>query len=160
MKKFLTNIEEVLHIQLSKNFKSEEFACKCCGKCEVDPKLIEKLQLVRSIVGVPIYINSGYRCDKHNREVCGSSKSQHVSGKAADIRIHNMSVEQMYNICKGFFNGVGIYPEQHFIHVDVRDNPTTWVYLKSKKQYLTLEQFEKELEQHPTLNYLYTTKRP
>ena len=150
----------MLHIQLSKNFKSEEFACKCCGKCEVDPKLIEKLQLVRSIVGVPIYINSGYRCDKHNREAGGSSKSQHVLGKAADIRIHNMSVEQMYNICKGFFNGVGIYPDQHFLHVDVREKKSTWVYLKSKKKYLTLEEFKELLETDPILQYDYTTIRP
>jgi len=66
----------------------------------------------------------------------------------------------MYEICKHFFTGIGIYPEQNFIHVDVRDNPTTWVYLKSRKQYFTLDQFKNELEQHPTLNYLYTVVKP
>lgn len=150
----------MLNIQLSKNFKSDEFACKCCEKCEIDPKLIEMLQLVRDIVGVPIYINSGYRCESHNKEVGGSSKSQHLQGKAADIRIKNMSVEQMYNICKGFFNGIGIYPEQHFIHVDVRPTKSTWVYIKSRKQYLTIDQFQKELEKNPILMYDFTTARP
>lgn len=150
----------MLHIQLSKNFTKEEFECKCCNECEINPKLVNRLQLVRDIVGVPIYINSGYRCDKHNKEIGGSSKSQHVLGNAADIRIKNHSVKEMYEVCKHFFTGIGIYPEQNFIHVDLRENPTTWVYLKSKKQYLSLEQFKKELEQHPTLNYLYTTKRP
>lgn len=150
----------MLHIQLSKNFTKEEFSCKCCNECEINLKVVNRLQLVRDIVGVPIYINSGYRCKKHNTEIGGSSKSQHVLGNAADIRIKNHSVKQMYEICKHFFTGIGIYPEQNFIHVDVRDNPTTWVYIKSKNQYITLDQFEKELEQHPTLNYLYTTKRP
>ena len=150
----------MLNIQLSKNFRSEEFECKCCGKCDIDPKLIEMLQLVRDIVGVPIYINSGYRCEDHNKEVGGSSRSQHLLGKAADIRIKNMSVEQMYNICKGFFNGIGLYPEQHFIHVDVRPVKSTWVYIRSRKQYLTYEQFQVELEKNPILQYDFTTARP
>lgn len=150
----------MLNIQLSKNFTKEEFSCKCCNECDINPKLVNRLQLVRDIVGVPIYINSGYRCEHHNKQVGGSSNSQHVLGNAADIRIKNHSVKEMYEICKHFFTGIGIYPEQNFIHVDVRDNPTTWVYIKSKKLYLSLEQFKKELEQHPTLNYLYTTKRP
>lgn len=150
----------MIHIQLSKNFTKEEFSCKCCNDCEINPTLVNRLQLVRDIVGVPIYINSGYRCSKHNKEIGGSSKSQHILGNAADIRIKNHSVKQMYEICKQFFTGIGIYPEQNFIHVDLRENPTTWVYLKSRKQYLNLDQFKKELELHPTLNYLYTTKRP
>lgn len=149
-------------MQLSRNFRSEEFACKCCGKCEMDQRLIDVLQLIRDILNKPIYINSGYRCDKHNKEVGGSSNSQHTKGKAADIRIKDMSVKQIYDMVKCFptITGIGIYPEQHFIHVDVRENPTTWVYLKSKKQYLTLDQFKKELEQHPTLKYLYTVVKP
>ena len=150
----------MLNIKLSKNFTTDELACRCCGKCNVDKLLISRLQLVRDIVGVPIYINSGYRCEAHNKAVGGSPNSQHVQGRAADIRIKGFSVEQMYKLCKNFFPGIGIYPEQNFIHVDVRDKPATWVYLKSKKKYLTLDQFQMELANNPILQYDYTTSRP
>ena len=149
-------------MQLSRNFRSEEFACKCCGRCEMDQRLIDVLQLIRDILNKPIYINSGYRCDKHNKEVGGSANSQHVKGKAADIRIKDMSVKQMYEMVKCFptITGIGIYPEQHFIHVDVREKPARWVYLKSKKKYLSIEEFQEELKKNLLLNYDYTTSRP
>lgn len=152
----------MLYIQLSKNFRSEEFECKCCGKCEMDQRLIDVLQLIRDILNKPIYINSGYRCDKHNKEVGGSSNSQHTKGKAADIRIKDMSVKQMYEMVKCFptITGIGIYPEQHFVHVDVRDKPSTWVYIKSKRKYITVDEFEKLLESDHLLRYDYTTIRP
>lgn len=160
-KKILNKEQEELNIQLSKNFRTEELQCKCCNKCEINPKLVECLQLLRDTVGVPIYINSGYRCKKHNAEVGGSSNSQHTKGNAADIRIKGMSVKQMYEVVKelGCFTGVGIYPEQNFIHIDIRENPAIWVYVKSKRKYLTLDQFQKELEKNLFLKYDYTTIR-
>ena len=128
----------------------------------MDQRLIDVLQLIRDILNKPIYINSGYRCDKHNKEVGGSSNSQHTKGKAADIRIKDMSVKQMYEMVKCFptITGIGIYPEQNFIHVDVRDKPSTWVYIKSKRKYITVDEFEKLLESDHLLRYDYTTIRP
>lgn len=43
------------------------------------------LEKVREIWGKPIYVNSGYRCEKLNRLVGGAVNSQHKIGKAADI---------------------------------------------------------------------------
>ena len=128
----------------------------------MNPKLIDALQLLRTILERPIYINSGYRCDKHNKEVGGSSNSQHVKGNAADIRIKGLSIEQMYKLVRSFpvFKGIGIYPEQGFVHVDVRDKPSTWVYIKSKRKYITIDEFEKLLESDHLLRYDYTTIRP
>lgn len=45
----------------------------------------EVLDKVREMWGRPIIVNSGYRCDKLNKAVGGSAKSQHRMGKAADI---------------------------------------------------------------------------
>ena len=43
------------------------------------------LDSLREAYGKPIYVNSGYRCEKHNKAVGGVPKSQHMRGEAADI---------------------------------------------------------------------------
>ncbi len=72
-------------------FKLSEFDCKCgCGKNNIDPRLVEMLNLVREHCGeppgMPLVVNSGCRCHKHNEEVGGSPTSSHLTGHAVDIR--------------------------------------------------------------------------
>lgn len=43
------------------------------------------LDQAREKLGMPITVNSGYRCPKHNAEVGGVANSQHMKGEAADI---------------------------------------------------------------------------
>jgi hypothetical protein len=45
------------------------------------------LEPLRSAMGEPIRISSGYRCERLNRAVGGVSNSQHLKGQAADICI-------------------------------------------------------------------------
>ena len=45
------------------------------------------LQPLRNALGVPIHISSGFRCPRLNKEVGGSSTSQHLKGQAADLSI-------------------------------------------------------------------------
>ena len=55
-------------IQLAKNFKLDEFKCKC-GKCDpilVDEALVVWLQKIRDHFGKSVNINSAYRCEAHN----------------------------------------------------------------------------------------------
>jgi uncharacterized protein YcbK (DUF882 family) len=40
--------------------------------------LITKLNPIRELYGHPIYVNSGYRCEKLNRKVGGHNKSFHL----------------------------------------------------------------------------------
>jgi hypothetical protein len=49
------------------NFSIEEFACKHCGENKIEHELIDKLQLLRSDVGFPFKITSGYRCADHRK---------------------------------------------------------------------------------------------
>ena len=111
-------------MMISDHFSSKEFACKCgCGFSRVDPELLEVLEKIRSRIGDnPIFINSACRCEEHNGNVGGSPKSQHVEGKAADIRSNHASVDVLSfhaNDILGSKGGVGIYDT--FCHVDVRD---------------------------------------
>ena len=43
------------------------------------------LELVRSLLGYPLHINSGYRCPDLNKAVKGAWNSAHLTGFAADI---------------------------------------------------------------------------
>lgn len=135
-----------LYMKITKNFSSDEFACKCCGRQNINENLVFQLQKIRGIVKKPIIITSGYRCPAHNKKIGGSPKSQHLLGKAADIYVNGMSVRDLYEVVSIFYkngiNGIGVYPEQGFIHIDVREQPAFWIYLKSQRKYLSLQEFQ------------------
>ena len=47
----------------------------------------EVLDPARCILGLPIRINSGFRCLIHNTAVGGAKNSQHTLGQAADLSV-------------------------------------------------------------------------
>lgn len=51
------------------------------------------LQPIRDAYGKPIYISSGYRCEKLNKAVGGVPTSQHLRGEAADIYVKGSNKE-------------------------------------------------------------------
>jgi len=59
-------------------------------------RLVDRvLQPLRTAVGQPVHINSGYRSPKVNRAVGGSSTSQHMVGEAADITVSHMDSQEL-----------------------------------------------------------------
>jgi len=118
---------------LSKHFREEEFICKC-GQCKSVPLhlkenlilLCQQLEKIRFYTG-HIIINSGVRCKLHNKRVGGVANSQHLVGRAADIRVKNMSARDLYNrllvlkrqevIKIGY---IQLYKTKNFVHIDVR----------------------------------------
>lgn len=115
-------------IQLSKNFTSDEFDCKCkgyCSKTEIDPKLVEYLQKIRDYFGKPVIINSAYRCDKHNKAVGGASQSKHKYGQAADIKVSGIKPLKVAQYAE-FIGIKGIGQYSNFVHIDTRTNKFFW----------------------------------
>lgn len=110
-------------------FTTEEFACKCgCGFKAVDSLFRAQLEKARDISGCAYVIDSGCRCEKHNKAV-GSTSRNHVAGKAADIKAMNGSTRG--RILKGLylagFRRIGIH--ENFIHVDSMDDvESCWLY--------------------------------
>lgn len=118
---------------LSKNFTRDEFECQC-GKCTaqmIDTELVDKLQRIRDVLGVPLKITSGYRCIPHNAAVKGSSGSKHRYGMAADWRTANRSINPVALgiIAAQYFKAVGIYWYDGcaIVHTDTRDAKATWL---------------------------------
>ena len=81
---------------LSRNFSRHEFHCRCCGRAELNPRLVEALQELRDLAGRAVRITSGYRCPDHNRAEGGSKRSQHLLGNAADIVIGGHRPTEMF----------------------------------------------------------------
>jgi len=137
-------------IFVTKNFRRIEFQCPCgCGKdTPLNPKLIYLLQSLRDKIGKPIYISKGggLRCKAYNRRINGYSNSAHLTGRAVDIHAKNMSIIDLAILAKDIgFTRIGLYPFNHFIHVDtvnpyrgsaswVRDKNGNYHYFKTLEQ--------------------------
>ena len=112
-----------------KYFKLFEFSCHHCGelpKGGMNPVLLRKLDELREMLGHPIEVSSGYRCSEHNRRIGGVDSSQHVMANAADVWSDYATTEKLLELAeKVGFDGIGYYPEEGFIHVDVRNDGKT-----------------------------------
>ena len=111
-----------------KNFKIEEFNCKCCGGNKMKPDFLEKLDNARDIAGIPFGISSGYRCPRHNKEI-GSTATNHPLGVAADIRCTDGSsrFKIISALIQAGFTRIGV--AKSFIHCDTNNLPSSiWFY--------------------------------
>jgi len=121
---------------MTKNFKIEEFECKCgcempCDVYDNIIKLASQLQFLRDYTGRPITINSAYRCPEHNAKIGGSKTSQHLLGKAADITIQSLKPAEVYKLIEELIDmghilqgGLGLYDT--FVHYDIRKKKARW----------------------------------
>jgi uncharacterized protein YcbK (DUF882 family) len=115
-------------MQLNEYFRREEFACKCgCGFDTVDCNLLLILTSVRKHFNSPVIINSGCRCEKHNKKVGGTDNSTHKTGRAVDIRVKDVPPPTVYDfLCKSFPTSCGFGLYDSWVHVDSRDLKARW----------------------------------
>jgi len=113
---------------VSDHFNRGEFACQCgCGFDVVDVELLGHLEDARHYFNAPIIIDSACRCAAHNLAVGGSKNSQHLLGKAADIRIETVKPSAVAEYFEMLFPdryGVGKYND--FTHFDIRSTKARW----------------------------------
>ena len=122
--------------QDTKNFKVSEFACKCgCGFDKIDQRVMNMAQALRDELGVPVKVNSGCRCEKHNAKVGGAKKtyfpdgrlkskgSNHMYGLAVDLSC-SKGAKAMFEAVKKL-HAEGKLPDldyciryKTFIHID------------------------------------------
>lgn len=120
---------------MAKYFKPETdpmlFFCPCCGNSIIDHLLLTRIDNMRELKGAPIWVNSGFRCKKHNAAVGGNPNSEHMDGKGADLRCTS-SMDRFelieYALQVGFRRiGIG----NTFVHVGSckkRPQDVIWVY--------------------------------
>lgn len=114
--------------KVSTNFRVREFACTDgSDPIFIDSELISVLQKIRNHFGKAVTITSAYRTPTHNSKVDGAAYSQHLYGKAADIKIVGISPKKVAAYAETLLEGkggIGIYA--NFTHIDVRTTKSRW----------------------------------
>ena len=124
---------------MTKNFKIQEFECKCGCDMPLEVyeniiKLASQLQFLRDYTGRPITINSAYRCPNYNDNVIkGAKHSKHKLGKAADITIQSLKPAEVFVLIEDLIDmghmlqgGLGLYEKKGFVHYDIRKTKARW----------------------------------
>ena len=123
-------------MKITNNFSKSEFECSCGCKMpyavfENIKELAVNLQFIRDYLNEPIHLTNAYRCEEHNKAIGGSKNSQHIQGKAADIKIKTILPSIVADMIEEFIQkeyikqgGVGRY--KTFTHYDIRNTKARW----------------------------------
>lgn len=86
--------------------------------------LAAAFEALRAAVGHPLTVLSAYRTPRYNRDVGGVPDSQHLHGRALDLRppfgwtpLDLAAVAREIDLIRG----LGIY--ERFVHIDIRPEP-------------------------------------
>lgn len=123
-------------MRLTKNFTQSEFRSRD-GKPMPEPvlknikELASNLQVLRNFLGESIRVTSGWRSEEHNRAIGGVKNSQHVLGKASDLKVKDLDTKDLYLIIESLIEdgkmkegGLGLY--NTFVHYDIRGTKARW----------------------------------
>ena len=127
-------------MQLTKNFSLAELtASQIASRNNIDNtpndivlenlrRTATLLQKIRDHFNTPIFVSSGYRCEKLNSFLSGSSKtSQHVLGCAADFKVSGKQprevVEEILRTDIVFDQVIEEYHPNGWVHISVTNDP-------------------------------------
>lgn len=123
-------------MKLTDNFNLSEFASKDGAAFPDSVKanlevLADQLEALRSQLGDPVKILSGFRSKEHNAKIGGALKSLHVTGQAADITVPGVTPAAVYAAIEALIKdgkmregGLGLYPR--WVHYDTRGKRIRW----------------------------------
>lgn len=121
----------------SEHFKYHELCCRGRDCCEhsnyVTQDLLDLLERIRTAASNrPVHVDCAYRCRTHNAMIGGAERSQHIYGRAADIKIPGLEPEEIEEIARRCGAvGIGRNDILKFVHVDMRlGQPAQWCYGK------------------------------
>ena len=124
--------------KISAHFSTSDFACTNEAgesRCRISLGLVGGLELLRSksnnrIAIIKGYSDPGTTAKQYNRDY-------HTLGLAADIRIENMSIHDVFLLAQSIpeFKGVGLNLDEKHVHVDMRkeDQQYCWV-IENKRE--------------------------
>ena len=138
--------------QLSPHFHEKEFVYRTPEGELIAPSMdisfVQVLENLRQYLSLRLDTtveggyNGGWRSAAH--EQGGGRKSQHCSGLAADLYSPSLDLQSLYRKVREFndldlgtFKGVGVYPQNNFLHLDTRrGEPVSWVRCDGEYFYL------------------------
>ena len=124
---------------ITKNFTTDEMACTCCGKSDMDGEFMKTLQSIRDEMQRPLRITSGFRCEARNEQISTTGKhGPHTKAKACDILISGADAMRLFAVAqKHGVSGIGMNQRgehsKRFVHLDTLTpeegpRPTVWTY--------------------------------
>lgn len=151
--------------QLTKHFKLSEIHCHgkgCCSTTKLDVKVVKFAEKMRNALGVPVTVESGYRCYQHNRAVGGANGSGHTYGTALDLTTAKVSRERLAVLAELLgVPRIGIYltdNKKYMIHIGT-GKKLHWVntggYLPTSHSFLNGEWKKPLLKVNPKSNRKY-----
>lgn len=140
-------------MQLTKNFTLEELLRSSTAtrrgykeQFNPGPEVISNLQglctnilqPLREIIKMPVFVSSGYRCERLNKAVGGVKGSQHLTGEAADLQaVGSMENRELFEAIK---NSKLAYDQLLWEYGD--ENNPDWVHvsfsLRNRRQVLII----------------------
>lgn len=127
--------------KLSDNFSRDDFACTC-GRCN------KEFRMSLGIVGIvehlqhrfqqPVKIERAYICEEQSKALA-LGKDYHHMGKAVDVSIANVALEDIFKEVEAMseVTGIGFLPHEKQIHIDLRDKERE-IWLEEHKEKVTL----------------------
>lgn len=120
--------------KVSAHFRVREFACKDGSDVVfIAKKLPDVLEEIRHLCGdKPMHGTSGYRTVTYNarKDVGGAQGSQHTYGCAFDFWVEGVDCRtagKMARVAMPNYGGVGVYPKDNVVHVDIGARKADWV---------------------------------
>lgn len=117
--------------KLYPKFTEAEFRCRHCGRQEMKPELLGRLQALRDVYGRPLPVTSGWRCADHPVEKAKAHPGMHSTGLAVDLGVQGAEAHEVLRLAMHLgFTGVGVQQKGsgRFVHLDLRKEPTVWSY--------------------------------
>ena len=118
-------------------FSLAEIECRHCHALAVDHETMNRLVLVRAVLGQPMPVTSGYRCPTHNEAVSKTGPAgPHTTGRAVDIGVSGETALHLVAAAVAHgFTGIGVSQRglNRFVHIDdlqapAYPRPTLWSY--------------------------------
>ena len=124
---------------LTQHFALSELDCSC--GCSLPPRILERLrrvayalEVIRSEIGQPLAVISGYRCASRNRVVGGAPASRHLLGDAVDLQSQGLTGVELRAVIERLIRdrripegGVGTYASKVLTcHYDLRPTKARW----------------------------------
>ena len=126
----LIEVKGRMEEKLSRNFKVKELAARDrANYARISTDLVAGLQRIRDRVGSSVTVRSGYRHLALNESVDDSGQSQHLAGRAAEIRARSVSPLELAAIAiEELGCNIGIGLDKSSIHIDLRGQLASWRY--------------------------------
>lgn len=121
------------------NFNPEidlKLKCTCgnplCDRRSVGQATLNKVQLVRDDLGIPMQITSGGRCQHHLSEVSKSRPGDHQLCIAVDVYYESETMKNKLMVLAGRHGATAVAAGKNFVHMAWRDTEDrsvpTWTY--------------------------------